>query len=147
MRARRPYISKFVANEGKLPRWTPNKWVNGYTEADTYRGFQRVPAEIMLNFAVHKMIDFPGYCISCGGYRVESRGRVFVTPQWAKHVAEIMHPITNDWDAYADGSWPFPEITVKLFNYIWDVAEVQGAFRKESIRDHDRITIMPEKDW
>ena len=148
MRAVRPYISKFVANPGKLPNWTPNNWVHGSIKADTMAGFRTIPADIMLDFAVHKMVGLPGYCISYAplGFRIESRERVFKTMEWAKHVAELLHPISNDWGAYAEG-WPFPELTIKKFNYIFDVAEHQGAFRDELIPAPERVRYMPAKDW
>ena len=148
MRAVRPYVSKHIEYAGKLPLFVPANWRPGTIEADTMQGYQTVRAEIMYDFAVHKMIRAPGYCISYAplGFRIESRERAFKSAAWAKHVAEKLHPISNDWGAYAEG-WPFPEITVKLFNYIFDVAEYQGACLDEAIPAADRIRKMPTLEY
>lgn len=145
---KRPYVSKFKTNAGKFPSWTPNRWHLGTIKADTVFGYKTVDAAIMNDFAVHKMIGTAGFCISYAplGFRIESRARVFKTENWAKCVAEELHPISNNWGAYAEG-WDFPEITIKMFNYIFDKAEYLGAFRSELISAPERIDRMPTKDF
>lgn len=149
----RRYVSKYLENAETYPRYAPNNWREGYVGVvmDDYGRKRTIKAMLMHDFAVHEMVhEKRGYCITYApaGFRISSRDRVFRSIEWAMHVAEELHPISNDWGLYEDGSWQFPEVTIKMWNYIFDVAETRGAFIQHLIPPGDRITTLNlKREW
>lgn len=142
------YVSKFVATKGGAV-YTPGRWLPGEINVDTHLGFRKTKVYLMQDFAVHNMIGASGYALTHApsGFRMTSRDRVFRTIEWAMCVGERLHPLSNDWSLYSDGEWPFPSITEKMFNYVFDVAETQGAFLDHLIAPSDRVTIKNLKGY
>jgi hypothetical protein len=144
----RRYLSPYIIGKFSPPRYVPNNWIKGTCRIDTGYGYQTVEAELMGQFAVHKMFRAPGYCITYAalGFRITSRDRVFRDDEWAKYAAEMLHPLSNDWGNYMD--FPIPEILEKKRNYIFDLVEYEGGIRNKTIAPADRITKAKLKqDW